>query len=339
MSIISLELNRPGEPGQGPSSSVHLIEQVQTLIRGVALHAIESQPEEFAQLQRRMGEIADSLNRESSADDLLLAISKTLFLTEDYNRQAAVIFKAQVEELRGMVSKMTETMQFILSSSETSVKQLAFMESQLQRANTLEDLRQLKTYTSACLSMVRRESTRLQTEAREKADALKNDVERLSARLKLAAVEESQDPVTGLPGRAAAEQAIEEKVSAAKPFVTALFLMDRLASINGRFGHSVGDEIVVSCAHMLAKKLSGATLYRWSGPGFIALFDPSVGLADAEKQARQASSQELEKSIDSDNRMVMIVVGISCHVQQIPSKATAGELFRRMDGIMVAGQS
>jgi len=340
MDIISLELNRSGAPEEGPSGDpIALIEQLQMLIRGIALHSIDSQTEEFADLRHNMAEIADSLHRESSPDDLLAAISKTLRLTEGYNRHAEAIFKGEVEELRGMLATMTETLQFIVGSSETSVKQLALMETQLQRANSLEDLRQLKTYVGACLSLVRRESHRLQTETRERLVALNKDVERLSVRLKAASVEESQDPVTGLPGRAAAEQAIEDKMAAGKTFATALFVMDRLRSINEKFGQPVGDEIVMSCAHLLAKKLSGATLYRWTGPGFLAIFDPSVNFAEAESRARKAGAQQLEKNIDADNRVLLMLVGFSCNIQQISAALPPDELYRRLDGIMVAGQA
>jgi diguanylate cyclase (GGDEF)-like protein len=338
MDIISLDLNRQIKPDESLLSAGELIEQLQVLIRGIAFHAIESPAEEAAELRRQMAAVADELNSESSADDLLVAIGRTLRLIEEYNRRAAVIFKGQIEELRGMLATMTETVQFIVSSSETSVKQLSFVETQLQRASGLEDLRQLKTYTLSCLSLVRRESTRLQSETKEKVEALKNDVERLSIRLKAAVVEESEDSVTGLPGRAAAEQVIEEKVAAGKTFAAALFLMDRMEAINGRFGHSVGDEIVMSCAQMLAKDLRGATLYRWSGPGFLAIFDTSVGIGEAENRAKHAAAQKLEKNVDAGERVLMVVVSVSCHVQQISVKSTPDDLFRRMDGFMVAGQ-
>jgi GGDEF domain-containing protein len=335
MDLIALQLNYAS--GEGRPESIDLTEQLQMLIRGIALHSIEGEPENFAGLQRRMAEIAATLHAGNSSDDLLVAISSTLRTLEEYNQKSASLFRAQREELRSMVSAMTETLQFVVSSSETSVKQLGFVESQLQRANGLEDLRQLKTYTAACLNLVRRESQRLQVETSEKVSALKTDVERLSVRLKIAALEGSEDPVTGLPGRAAAEQAMENRIADGKSCVAALLLMDRLASINGRFGNSVGDDVVVSCAQMLARKLSGATLYRWSGPGFVALFDPRVPAAEAEGRARLAAAQQLEKNIEADDRMIMVVVGVSCHLQHITPKMSASELFRGLDGFMIAG--
>ena len=332
MDFVTLELEQWGDqPGQ-PSDPIRFVEQLQTLIRGIAIHAVEGQPMELAKFEKELSEVARSLPPQSSADDLLLAVGKTLRLTEAYNDGAALIFKDQVEELRGMLKTMTETVQFVVSSSDISVKQLTLVETQLQRASTLDDIRQLKTYTSACLSMVRRESTRLQSETTARIEALKKDVDRLSVRLKVAAVEESLDPVTGLKGRAAAEQTIEEQLSVAKEFGVALFLIDQLSAINGRFGRAVGDEVVVSCAHMLARRLNGAALYRWSGPGFLAIFDPSVNTAEAGRRARHAAAEQLNKSLESGDRIALVVANIVCHVLPIsPKTMKASDIFEQLD--------
>jgi diguanylate cyclase (GGDEF)-like protein len=337
---LALELNRGGNSGASAAAGLsEIMEQLQTLIRGIARYSIESEPEDFSRLQREMAETAQLLTPKISADDLQVAINKTLRTLDAYNQKAAGLFRNQAAELRGMIGTVTETLQFIMSSSETSVKQLGFVEAQLQRAQGLDDLRQLKTYTAACLNLVRRESERLEVESKTQVEALKQDVQRLRERVKAAAVEESHDRVTGLPARAAAEQAVERRISAGKPCLVALFRMDRLATVNGKFGHDVGDDFVMSCAQMLARKLSGAKLYRWSGPGFVAVFDPLVPLTDAESRARHAEAQQMEKNITIGERTLLVVVGVSCEFQPVSAQTDAGELFRQLDRLMVAGQS
>ncbi len=340
MDFVSLELNRRiGQTEEISGGNIDLVDQMRMLICGIGLHSIESEPEDFNAFQRQLAEIASRLHADCSNDELMNAIVQTLRAMESYNRKAGAVFTGQVEELRGMVSSMTETLQFVVSSSEVSMKQLGFMESQLKRAGGLEDLRQLRTYTSACLSLVRKESSRLQTETQSKVESLRRDVEKLSNRIRVAAAEQSEDPVTGLPGRASAEQAIEDKISASKPCVAALFLMDRLASVNAKYGNVVGDEVIMSCAHLLAQRLHGATLYRWSGPGFLALFDPLIPAAEAEARSRQAAAQRLEKNIDAEGRVLMVVIGFTCNLQPVNGQTKPDELFRQLDGLMVASQS
>lgn len=332
--IFSLGINTKDVQERRFSLPAEIIDHLQILVRGIGLHAIEGDPEDLKQLQQRLAGIADTISLDSSPDDLLVSIGKTLRALEEYNRRAAVIFKGQVEELRGMLSTMTSTVMFITSSSETSVKQLSVIESKLQRASTLEDTRQVKTYLTDCLTLVRTETLRLQTESRTKINTLKSDVERLSHRLKSVSTGESQDPVTGLPGRAAAEEAITSKILAGKEFLVALYVLDRMASINGRFGRLVGDDILVTGAQALAQRLSGTTLYRWSGPAFVAVFDPSVNLTQAESRASQASSIRVEKNIEADKRSVLILITASCHRQRVSATLGPDAVFKNMDAFM-----
>ena len=145
LDILSLGINLPEAPENRFSLPFEILSHLQILIRGIALHAIEGDPQDLKELQRRLSGIADSLTVNSSPDDLLVGIGKTLRALEEYNRRAAAIFKGQVEELRSMLSTMTATIMFITSSSETSVKQLSVIESKLQRVNSLEDTRQVKS--------------------------------------------------------------------------------------------------------------------------------------------------------------------------------------------------
>jgi GGDEF domain-containing protein len=332
--IFSLGINTTETPQRQFSLSAEIVDHLQILIRGIALHSIDGDPDERKLLQQRMAAIAETLTVDSTADDLLVGIGKTLRVLEEYNRRASVVFKGQVHELRGMLSTMTATIMFITSSSDTSVKQLSAIESKLQRASTLEDTRQVKAYLTDCLSLVRSETLRLQSEARGKINALKSDVQRLSSRLKAVAMDNSVDAVTGLPGRVAAEEAIATRIASGKEFLVALFVLDRLASINGRFGRLVGDDILVTGAQALAQKLSGTTLYRWSGPAFVAVFDPSVGLTHAEVRAQQAAAIRLEKNIEADNREVLILITASCNSQRVSSKMGPDAVFRAMDVFM-----
>lgn len=332
-------INAKDTPDKRLAMPSEIVDHLRVLIRGIALHAVEGDAEDLKQLQRNMSAIAGTLKMDSSPDDLLVGIAKTIRALEEYNRRAVAVFKGQVEELRGMLSTMTATVMFITSSSETSVKQLSAIEAKLQGAGTLEDTRQVKAYMTDCLALVRTESLRLQTEARAKIDALNGDVERLSNRLKAVSSGDAEDSVTGLPGRPAAERDIAAKIAAGKDFLAALFVFDQMASINGRFGRVMGDEILVTGGKALAQRLTGTTLYRWSGPAFTAVFDPSVNLIQAETCAAQAAALRLEKNIESGDRSILLIVTASCNLQRVSGKTVPEAVFRTMEAFMDAHSS
>jgi GGDEF domain-containing protein len=305
------------------------IRYLQLLLQGVSLHAIESDPEALCRFRNEILSIADALDECAGADDLALNVGKALRALEEYNQSAASSLTGHANELRSMLVMMTETVAFLSSSNETSVSQLSLIEKKLQRASTLEDVRQLRGQMADCLTVVRSESSRLQAESRARLDSLQGEVERVSSRLRMGVLDSSSDPITGLPTRALAEQAIAAKISSRKECLVALFVIDRLASINGKFGRTVGDDVLLLVAQQLAKRLSGATLFRWSGPALAALLEVVTDETTAESQAKAAASMRLEKSIETNGRLVFLLITLFGQVRRISSndslEAVCGE--------------
>jgi len=60
-------------------------------------------------------------------------------------------------------------------------------------------------------------------------------------------------------------------------------------------------------------------------------------MGEAEISARNAAAQRFEKSLTTaDNREIMIVVTISCHIQQILPSMLPEAVFKIMDGFMAS---
>ncbi|HEY3940741.1 MAG TPA: diguanylate cyclase [Bryobacteraceae bacterium] len=312
------------------------IRYLQLLLQGISLHAIESDPEALCRFRNEILLIADALNADASAEDLALNVGKALRALEEYNQSAAGSLSGHASELRSMLAMMTQTVAFLSSSNQTSVTQLSLIEKKLQRASTLEDVRQLRGQMADCLTVVRSESSRLQAESRARLESLQAEVERVSSRLRMGGLDSSSDPITGLPMRALAEQAIAAKISSKKECVAALFVIDRLASINGRFGRAAGDDVLLLVAQQLAKRLSGATLFRWSGPALAAILEAVTGEATAESQAKAAASMRLEKTIETNGRSVFLLITLFGQVRRVSSADSVDAVCADFDQFQAA---
>jgi GGDEF domain-containing protein len=280
--------------------------------------------------------IAEALDEHTGADDLGVSIGKALCALEEYNQHATSSLSSHASELRSMLVMMTETVAFLSASNQTSVSQLMLIEKKLQRASTLEDVRQLRGQMADCLTVVRHESSRLQAESRARLDSLQAEVERVSSRLRMGELDSSSDPITGLPMRALAEQALAANISSRKECVAALFVIDRLASINGRFGRAAGDDVLLLVAQHLAKRLSGATLFRWTGPALVAILEVATGQAAAESQAKAAASMRLEKSIEANGRSVFLLITLVGQVKSVSANDSAEAVCGDFDQFMSA---
>jgi diguanylate cyclase (GGDEF)-like protein len=290
------------------------------------------------QFQREVRIIAESLRQDISFVDLEKAIGKSVRAVEAYGKEASDSFKQQSTQLRDLLIQIAEAVDFIATGSDATVKQLGLVALKLKHAVRLEDPRQVRTFMEESLALVLAESKRVQSEARAKTEALDSEVAQLKAQLQSAKLAASDDPITGLPAREMAEQAIEEMISAGREFAIGLFVIDRLVSINGRFGRLVGDQVLVNAAVSLAERLRGATLYRWSGPSFLAVYDPSVSAKVAEENARRAAALRLEKEFQMRERNALVVITSTLHFNHVATQSNADSLIVGLDASLMEPQ-
>jgi two-component system cell cycle response regulator len=110
--------------------------------------------------------------------------------------------------------------------------------------------------------------------------------------------EARQDPLTGLPNRAAFREACERARSLARrkrePLSLAILDLDRFKSVNDKYGHPVGDEVLRGVASVLTRALRGSDMVaRWGGEEFVALL-PNTG--------QKGAVQSLERALDDLRR-------------------------------------
>lgn len=85
-----------------------------------------------------------------------------------------------------------------------------------------------------------------------------------------------RDPLTGLPNRRALYEALQRALDHAerygRPLSVILFDLDRFKSVNDRFGHEVGDEVLRLVATGIAPHLRSADEFgRWGGEEFVVV--------------------------------------------------------------------
>ena len=98
--------------------------------------------------------------------------------------------------------------------------------------------------------------------------------------------ESRHDALTGLPNRAAFAEAYERAVALARRneerITVAILDLDHFKSINDRFGHGQGDEVLRRVAHVAAETLRRSDmLARWGGEEFVVLL-PGTDVMGAE---------------------------------------------------------
>ena len=145
MAVISMK--RVLGEAEGASNALRV---AQILIRGIGLHGVEGDPGEFRAFRTAMDQFADSVGEAVTEAAALVTASDTLHALERHNRNAENYLHAGRNDLRAMVTMLTEE----------SVKNLQEIESSIASASQSQDVRAIRSHLANCLMEIRKETER-----------------------------------------------------------------------------------------------------------------------------------------------------------------------------------
>jgi len=306
------------------------------LLQGIATHAVESEPGEVGRFRLDISNISNALTETLGSDEMHLIVEGSVDLLKEYNRRAGKLEVANKGELRAILTIMTDTLAFLIASNKTEVESLQSIEKSIEKASATDDIRRLRVELTNCLTSVRKESVRLREISQAQIKSLQAGV-RLTVDNLNEAPSQPTDPATGLQGRATAEQWIAKKIAEGRDFTIALFVVDRLASINGRFGRVVGDQILLSVAQYLGQEPPNeSSLLRWSGPAFILVSPIGPNFSMVERFVKKLGSMRLQKDIETEDGSVMLSITCSWTLETVTPEDSAELICRKLDGFVAA---
>jgi diguanylate cyclase (GGDEF)-like protein len=145
--------------------------------------------------------------------------------------------------------------------------------------------------------------------------------------------EAAYDPLTRSLNRTTFSDRVAQACRVAEEQGTAFSLLmcdiDHFKQFNDRYGHEVGDKVLVAFARVLRQEISGAqTLVRWGGEEFVILA-PGLSLTEAGALAETLLEAVRETSVEGKH--LTMSVGIAGWKGR---GDTQEKLFERMDGAL-----
>jgi diguanylate cyclase len=174
------------------------------------------------------------------------------------------------------------------------------------------------------------------TEMRASLEASQRQIEKLRSNLAAAEAQGLIDPLTTLRNRRGFDLAIAREIAAARkdgsPLCLVLADIDHFKSINDRYGHPAGDEVLRRFARLLSSNVKGRdTVARHGGEEF-AIILPQTRLENAVTLAGQIRSQlEARHWRKSGAAGAPPQVTASFGVAQLAAGESADALIRRAD--------
>lgn len=319
-----------------------LLRMARLMVQGIELHAVKGDAADYEKFRADMRRVHDSLAERPAASEVLVMAGTVVKAMEEYNSRASRYIHVQCAELQAMVGMLTKTMTSLATGSEVSVVRLQAVERQLHKASMIEDFQTARLHLSECLENLRAEVVRQKEESARTVTEMKAELakshERVAASLPSSQVERRKDPVTGLPQRQNAEQALLEGAQQNRRLYAVIFAIERLELINQRFGYAAGDQVLqLFCQHVAQQLSRSDRLFRWSGPAMLALLERDGPPRQVREEVVRITAQRLEKTIVVGTRSVLLPVGASWTIFSVADIRPVQLLFHQLDQFVQGG--
>jgi len=303
-------------------SQAALLDFLSYLIEKMGSSAVAVDQLEYAAFVADIDRIRESLTPGLGYDAAMVLAGAATQALETYNGSVTRLVHKQGREMQSIIKMMAETVVYVGGENTRSVRRLQEIGDEFERAGAITDLQALKGHLSECLRGFREEALRQKEQADILIAGLRKQIESASA---LAAeTQEALDPATGLPGKEACLKTMQDPVAIGKRRYVVTMSVNRIQSINARFGHRAGDRILRFYGNFITHQLNPADkIFRWTGPAMVALIERSETLDRVRDQIRRIMEMRLDENLELEERAVLIPVSAAWSVFQLIAVTTA----------------
>ncbi|MBN8732610.1 MAG: diguanylate cyclase [Acidobacteria bacterium] len=312
------------------------------LVEVMGRSAIPADEHDHAELRADMARMEARMSLENPSETLV-AVGSVERAIEEYNARVGRSVRQYQTELRGMVGMLTETVSECTSASERSKQRLQGIEHRLDKASAIEDIRLLKLQLAECLESLRAESEEQRKAWAGQMEALSSGLHSARAALTSAAephppgagsaaTPKPLDPLTGLPRRSKAMEALAEALAEPANQYAVVFAVERVESANARYGFGIGDQMLQAWQQLLHSWFGdGARIFRWGGPAFLMLIERDSPAHQVRTEIAQRCANRHEKMFNIGNRAVLLLIAAAHMVIPLAECVSADLTAQRID--------
>lgn len=297
---------------------------VSLLLEKIASTAPAPSEEEHAAFAADLGKYRECIEADSSTESILLAAGSVARSIETYNRNINLFLRKQAREFQSVIGMMTDTVTSIAGENTRSAERFREIGEGLERTGSINDLDALKTHLSEYLQAFRQETLRQKDQTEQLIITLRQEIEKGPRRP--APRNETPDAATGLPMRAGCLEAMHAPIPEGKRRYVVTLVVNRLQSINARFGYAVGNHVLCQFGEFTEQQiLPQDKFFRWSGPTFVVLLERAEPLEVIRGQIRRIMDHQLEGTFEVEGRSVFIPISATWSVFQLTTTVESAE--------------
>jgi GGDEF domain-containing protein len=323
----------------GTDSTNPLIRVCTLLLQGIARAALAYDREEYREFRATLDKLASTLETTQDPDELVTVAEAANEAMESYNRGAQRVHAAQTVELRCMIEMLSQTLVALAQSGSESIRTLQSIRNQVEGARQLDDIRLLRARLGDTLKSISEEARRqrernaeMLRQAEEAAAVASGHNEAPQPDYNADRDGLDTDGVSGLPSAEKAEREITTRVGEGSRHYAAVFVVERVESLNLHYGYAAGDQLLQAFAKNLRSELDSADqVYRWRGPTFLVLLERSCPVDAVRTEVARFASSGPEYAMELGGRRVQLPLNCAWTVVELAQCQIAGQACRQID--------
>jgi GGDEF domain-containing protein len=279
------------------------------LLEKIGSEAVPGDPAELGDFTRNLQRAREAVADATTPETLMVAVGSAAQAMSGHRQLVSRFIERQRREIQTMVSMLTKTVARLSGDNTHFGQSFREIGDRLENAVALADLHEIKSRLSECLQDFNDETRKQKAETEEMIAALQKEVDRCreSSGPLLDA-----DPATGLLRQDAAESAMFKSITAGTRNYVVTVVVNRMQSINARFGYQVGDQVLRTCTGAIEKQLSpGDQMFRWSGPALVLVLQRNEPLETVRAQLKRILDVRIEETYSLGSRSVLLPITTS----------------------------
>ena len=317
--MISVKQHLTLENGDFTSSFLRVILM---FLETASLHAVQFDPVAAASYRSSLRSVREQFEESSTVADMMLLAGKAIHTMELYNREAERFLRAHTAEMHSITGLLNEALIKSSCAGPIPSQTLRRLQKELDQASNIEEIRTLKNKMTVAISALGEEPVR--PGAGSPLSSLAQN-----AHLRVPSL---LDEVTGLPGLRKAEERIRELLAAGKSCYGLVLFLERMDTINKRFGFQIGDQILESFSRATQERLAPTDeLFRWRGPCFLALLNRTSGFDAVRSEVSRIASARLEQAVETTDRSILLSLSRAWTLVPISPGTSVAEVVSQID--------
>jgi len=302
-----------------------LRQAVSLLVGKIGEGAVKGDARELTAFSQEMRGIREGLTPELPLPNVLILVGSAIQEMETYNRRITRTIGQRSDNFQTIFRMLREGLVKIAGENTESVQSLCRIGAELERSIGFEDLQALKLHLGQCLSGLREEIEREKSASRtliEKLQGMIENVREPGARLP----QPRMDTATGTPFHAECLAAIQEAIGKGTRHYAAVMVVNRVQSINTRFGRDAGDRMQLRFKeHVESHLFASDQLFRWTGSAIVAILERPEPADRVRETIRRIIDARVEETYRVSGRSVLIPISAAWSVIALTSPVDATE--------------